>query len=125
MRHIHLALLAMILAACGTNNDPGLICTEIGCNSGIAVVLETPPSLPYRVEVYAPGSSKTRYVHDCPTQSSCTPGIFFQDFTPDRVIVEVITASGTQRHEAMPIYSETQPNGPGCPPVCRNAMVRI
>ena len=98
-------------------------CTLIGCASGIEVVLEQPPAVPYRVEAYV-SSQMPRYVYRCDS-GSCLPRIFFEEFTPFRVFVEVISGTGTQVYEVIPRYSESRPNGPQCDPLCRNAVIRL
>ena len=97
-------------------------CTLIGCSSGLEIVLDAPPSIPYRVEVYVDGQA--RYVYRCDTPTSCRSA-FFSEFTPASVHVEVITADGIQRVHASPQYTVSRPNGEDCEPLCRTAVVRI
>jgi hypothetical protein len=116
------AVAALGLASCGDflGSDS---CTLIGCTSGLNVVLEDVTSAPYRVEVYS-GPSTTRYVLEC-TANPCAQ-IFFPDFTPQRVFAEVIRPNQlTRRYEVIPSYSESRPNGGNCPPLCRNATIRL
>lgn len=129
MRLFVIGCLAILsLTACSTPTDPDTgsdrICTMIGCDSGITIVLENPPAGPYRIEAYV-YSQGPRYVHRCERQSGCATRVFFPEFTPYRVFVEVISDVGTQRYEVVPKYQESQPNGPDCPPLCRTAVVRL
>ena len=110
------------VAACGGSTDPQA-CTLIGCDSGIEVILEQPPAAPYRVEAYT-SSQQQRHIYRC-EPSSCPPRIMFSGLTADRVIIEVISEAGTRRHDVAPGYTESRPNGPGCDPLCRNAIVRL
>lgn len=118
-------IMLLLLAGCSRSTAPGQVCTLIGCDSGIQVVLEKPPAGPYRIEAYVNSSQGPRYVYRCERQSGCPDRAFFPEFTPDRIFIEVITESGTQRYEAAPKYQESQPNGPECPPLCRTAVIRL
>lgn len=128
MRSFHLSLalplLGMALLSCA--RDPAItgVCTEIGCESGIEVILESPPTGAYRVEASV-GGSVPKYVYECTSEAGCAERIFFPEFTPYRVFIEVTDATGTERYEAVPVYTERQPNGPECPPLCRNAVIRL
>lgn len=117
-----LALLALGAPACGGDGSsaadpPARACTQIGCESGIAVALERLPADARRVLVCSAGRCR--------------------DLVADRAHALVrLPATGRQRH---PIVSVTvfdrsggvvvsarrrvrirrlQPNGPGCGPVC-------
>lgn len=125
MRALVLALSPLfLLAGCSWSTEPVEVCTLIGCDSGIEMILEQPPAGSYRIEAYV-NSQGPRYVYRCDRQVGCSERVFFTDFTPYRVFVEVVTDSGTQRYEVLPKYSESQPNGPDCPPLCRTAVVRL
>lgn len=117
-------VVALVLTACSPFTRTARVCTEIGCDSGIEVVLESPPAGSYRVEAYVDPQGP-RYVFRCERQSGCTDRIFLDEFTPHRLFVEVISDSGTQRYEAAPNYQESRPNGPDCPPLCRTGVVRL
>lgn len=119
-----LPLLATVVGSCGA--VPGITgaCTEIGCESGIEVVLESPPAGAYRVEATV-GGSAARYVYQCADEEGCAGRIFFPEFTPYRVFIEVTDATSTERYEVVPEYTEHRPNGPDCPPLCRNAVIRL
>ena len=116
--------LALVLAACGKSTDPVRFCTEIGCDSGIEIVLENRPAGAHRIEAYV-YSQGPRYVYRCDQPSGCSDRVFFTEFIPNRVFVEVISDTGTQRYEAVPRYQEARPNGPECPPLCRTAVIRL
>lgn len=125
MRTLLLSLpLALLLTACSGSTDPVRVCTLIGCDSGIELVLENPPTGAYRIEAYV-YSEGPRYVYRCERQSGCNDRVFLAEFTPYRVFVEVISESGAQRYEVVPTYQESQPNGPNCPPTCRKAVIRL
>ena len=116
-----IAVLAMTLSSC--DPDERLqACTLIGCESGLRVVLTTPPAAPYRVEAYVPGSA-VRQMRQCNTGGTCD--ITFVDFTPAQVTIEVITTADTVRRDAAPAYQISRPNGPQCDPECRSATVTV
>lgn len=123
---LRIFVLFVLLAGfrCDSVSTTGVVCTDIGCDSGLTVMLQSPPDAPYRIEVHVSGSS-VRYIQTCSSQTACGSTAFFSDFTPERVIVEVISALGTERYEARPTYQRNQPNGPGCDPVCWTAAVRL
>ncbi|HEX7024684.1 MAG TPA: hypothetical protein VF187_07690, partial [Gemmatimonadales bacterium] len=64
------------------------------------------------------------YAYDCAGGATCQQDIFFPELVLDRIIVKVTTALGSRLTEiANPEYVNSQPNGPDCPPVCRQATV--
>jgi hypothetical protein len=115
-------LVGLVLAGCSSGSPPPQICTLIGCESGLEIVLEARPAGAFRVEASAPGQPAR--VIDCPTAASCER-IFFDDFTPDSVTVRVTAAAGAMSWNGRPSYRTLQPNGPACPPTCRQATVRV
>ena len=115
--------LCSLLVGCDNFTDPG-VCTLAGCSSGLEIVLEDPPDVPYVLEASAqPDGSE--HVFECSNASGCTNRVFIKNFTPLRVYVEVITEAGTDRFEVVPTYQEFRPNGPRCPPLCRRAIVHL
>ncbi len=126
-RAVHLlapvTLLLLATTFCNDATHPK-VCTEIGCESGVEVLVFPQPAGSFRVEVFPLGSPAS-YVRDCETAADCNQ-IFFADFTPDYVNVRVTTTTDTVFLEAVRLdYAEFQPNGPGCPPVCRTASVTV
>lgn len=116
-----LALASTVLASgCGSITE---VCTLMGCTSGIEVQLEEEPPVPYRIEAAADGGT-ARYVYECGQTARCSP-IFFAEFTPDWVLFSVIVGADTTWYEVRPTYTEQQPNGPGCEPICYNSVVRL
>ena len=98
------------------------MCTLIGCQSGLTVALTSQPAVPYRVEAYTIGDGP-RFVRECPGTAACP--IFFQDFTPGHVFLDVVVGSATATHERNVTYTVSRPNGPGCDPECRQATVTV
>lgn len=124
MRATHLAAAALLAAGCSPGAEPVRACTMIGCEDGLEVTVEGAPAGPFRVEAALPGSAAPR-VFECPAAGECGGRAFFAGFTPDSVIVRVIVAGDTTTRALRPQYRTAQPNGSGCPPVCRQATVRV
>ena len=123
--HLDGRVVIVALAIALTSCDPGErleACTLIGCDSGLRVVLTAPPTAPYRVEAYVPGSA-VRQVRQCTAGGPCD--IAFAGFTPGQVTIEIITTVDTLRRDVAPSYQVSRPNGPGCDPECRNATVTL
>ena len=114
-------LLGLTLSSC---SDQGRICTDIGCYSGLEIQVNPAPTIPFRIEAFVPGSSAL-YTQDCANAADCTH-IFLPEFTPDDVSVRLIAGGDTTfLEDAQPQYTELQPNGPGCPPICRVGHITI
>lgn len=118
---VALFMLLPLIPAC--ESTVGEACTLIGCSSGIEVQLEETPAIPYRVEADA-GGGDAKYVFECDSAEECPP-IFFAEFTPDWLIINVISGTDTTWYEVRPSYEKNQPNGPACEPTCFNAVVRL
>ncbi len=104
-------------------DPPMQICTKIGCSDGLTMVVENAPAAPYTVEVALPdGTSRTER---CEAASGCDAGLFFEGVTAEEVTVRITGTAGTSSQAIRPEYAETQPNGPGCPPTCRQARVQV
>lgn len=100
-----------------------IACTKRGCDSGILVEFETPPTVPYRIEASSSGS-RARYVFECEDPRRCGQP-FFADFLPYRVHLLVTSEGWTRRYERLPKYERIHPNGPQCDEGCRKATVTI
>ena len=119
-----LAIALVFVAAFGSGCDvlgPSA-CTLIGCTGLVVEVTGAPGQTPVTVVVTAPDGS-TRSIN-CTSATGTCP-VSFPDFTPVTVTIRVST--GTQITEVMrqPMYEVTRPNGPSCPPECRNAQVTV
>ena len=111
------------LGGCGAL-APGA-CTLIGCQDGLMVQLATVPSGDFRVELRATSpTSQPVYVFVCGSNTSCQHGVFFPGYGEDQAFVTVVTSAGARTTEVTGIrYRLTRPNGPNCPPECRQATV--
>jgi hypothetical protein len=117
-----LSFLALTLTGCSDHLQ--LVCTLIGCDSGLEIQVNPVPTTPFRVEASALGYSAV-YTQECPDPADCTR-IFLPEFTPAVVRIRLIVGADTTFIEATnPEYTEVRPNGPDCPPLCRIGHVTI
>ena len=116
------ALAGTLLVACSRSAPAGRVCTQIGCDSGLAVVVEGTPPGAFRVEARASGEAPR--VEECRSARDCGR-IFFTGFLPAEVTVEVIAGEATSSRTVLPAYETLTPNGPDCPPTCRQARVTV
>ena len=97
-------------------------CTLIGCTGLVVEVTGAPSQIPVTVVVTAPDGS-TRST-SCTSVGGTCP-VSFPDFTPASVAIRVLTGTQTIEETRQPTYEVTRPNGPECPPECRNARVTV
>lgn len=116
-----LFIIALLMTSCGGRSDEPVMCTLIACSDGITVELQG--NVPANYTVTARAGSEARS-HECSQAQPCGP-IMFENFTPDRVAIEITSAAGTVRREVTPEYRTVRPNGPNCPPECRQARVIV
>jgi hypothetical protein len=118
-----LMALLVALAACGDK-----VCTAAGCYTGLTVHLASKPTQPYRVEVSTDGGPTpyTVYVYDCPNPQACTQDPTFPAFIPERLSVRITVGAASRLDESVrPNWATAQPNGPTCPPTCRQATITV
>jgi hypothetical protein len=95
------------------------MCTQIGCSDGLNVELD---GFDEEVELELTAGEETRRV-TCLPPGPCRH--FIPDFTPAEVTVVALLEDGTEEERSFtPEYRDEQPNGPDCPPVCRQASIR-
>lgn len=120
--HSCLAMLA-VLNACQPTPPTTQVCTLIGCSDGVTVVVQNAPPTPYTVQVTLPDGS--RRAARCEAAPGCGAGVFVADVSADELTVEVIGSGGRSSQVVRPSYEVSRPNGPSCPPVCRQARVQV
>lgn len=113
--------LALATSSCSSRSEEQVVCTLIACSDGITV--EVQGNVPATYTVTARAGTETRS-HQCSSTQPCQP-IMFENFTPENVIIEVTSAAGTVRREVKPEYRQVRPNGPKCPPECRQARIVV
>ena len=117
---ITLVLVAALGSACSGLGPTA--CTLIGCTGLVVEVTGAPAQTPVTVAVTAPDGS-TRST-TCTSATGTCP-FSFPDFTPATVTIRVSAGTKTTEETRQPAYEVTRPNGPGCPPECRNARVTV
>lgn len=101
--------------------DPA--CTLIGCAPSLTLEFAEQPAGLLRVEATDVASADRRVI-DCTNPGLCSGGlVHFTDFTPEDVIIRVITQTGTTEQTFHPSYQRSRPNGPRCEPECRQARI--
>ena len=119
-----LAITLVLVAAFGSGCDvvgPSA-CTLIGCTGLVVEVTGVPGQTPVTVVVTAPDGS-TRSTTCTSVTGNCP--VSFPDFSPASVTIRVLTGTQTTEVTRQPMYEVTRPNGPACPPECRNARVIV
>lgn len=93
-------------------------CTQIGCDDGLGVELD---GFQEEVEIELTAGDETRTL-TCLPPGPCHH--FVPEFLPEEVTVTVFLPEGEERRTFTPEYRDERPNGPDCPPVCRQARIR-
>lgn len=118
------ALAALALAGCAPRE---VQCTLIGCVDGLSVSFTGAQPASYTLEARAAGHEPV--IVDCSSDQAtfqCRPdGTFLADFTPEEVTLHITWDGGEVERTVRPVYTESRPNGPDCPPVCRSGQVTI
>lgn len=126
MRAVAFLLLSVttlsLLGGCAAPAPPQQMCTMMGCEDGLGVVVEGTPVGAYRIEARAAGGETQ--VRECASPQACGL-VFFAGFLPEEVTVEVIAGGERSSRTARPLVESVQPNGPDCPPTCRQARVTV
>jgi hypothetical protein len=114
-----------LVAGCSLVDGPETVCTLIGCESGLHVRLETLPAGPVKIEVFGQsGDAAPAYTYDC-TRSACDQTVFFPGMILEQGSVRVTSSAGIRSTAIRPFYNSHRPNGPNCPPDCRQATVTV
>jgi hypothetical protein len=113
----------LLVAAFGAACDVlGPSCTLIGCTGLVVEVTGVPALTPLTVVVTAPdGSARSG---TC-TAATGTCQVSFADFSPASITIRVVAGTRTTEETREPRYELSRPNGPRCPPECRNARVTV
>ncbi len=106
---------AALLAGCMPS-----VCKEIGCEDGLTVRFDSPPTGAFRMEAFV-ANQPGEYAFACTDAAACSS--MFRGLVAERVTVRLITAQGTFSREFQPRYREVYPNGRRCPAACRQATV--
>lgn len=116
-------LLTMAVALAGCDDTTSQACTEIGCSDGLRVTLRQAPGVELQV-VASTGAGDER-TGTCVVEPDGSCEVRFYDFVPEEVTIAVFGGDQPVSVTLQPAYGELQPNGPGCPPICRQATVEL
>lgn len=122
-RLMSLTVLSLLLG-CSTADKA---CTLIGCNDGLSVTFKGSPPENFTLRLKADGQADINVT--CPggsTQFTCLPDrVMINNYTPTQVDVTYTAGDKTLTRSFTPSYTSSEPNGPGCGPVCRQASVEL
>lgn len=124
-------LLLLLLAACTPAQPTVRACTEIGCSNELRIVVDGSLPATYTIELAAPGletvsltctngQSSEASIHECRPD-----GALFRDLAPDEVTITFTSDAGIVSDTLRPTYTTAQPNGPECPPICRQGTATL
>lgn len=121
------AFLAVIMTAAvaGCVDSAPPVCTLIGCDSGVRIELaqSLPEGATVRLEPDGPGGVAVSF--HCTAASPCESPLFARDFTPESLTVRIQGGGIDYSESFTPTYTISRPNGPNCPPECRNATIVV
>lgn len=137
--------LLVLLLACGDDHDSGgRACTAIGCTSGFTITLEDGIRIsgnsrliidldldgePRRCELSA--GDKPTINENCGAitfdwEGDTLKRFIVHDDDPDTLgLIIQLDEQELHKLETQPDYQHVQPNGPGCPPECRQALITL
>lgn len=116
-----LIVLTALAGCANVTEEPPQACTEIGCSDGLAV--EVVSSLAQSISVTVKAGAQELHTFRCDPGQPCRA--FIDNQTPAEVTIEVQTAQGAVSKTYRPEYQINRPNGPGCPPECKQATVTV
>jgi hypothetical protein len=93
----------------------------IGCSNGVRVLVEG--SVPERYTVQVSEGGRTLRTLECTAGSACDA--FLENETPAEVVVRMTWGDHDREWTVTPTYRDVQPNGPACPPTCRQGTIAI
>jgi hypothetical protein len=96
-------------------------CTLIGCEDALTVSVTGITAGTASVEVKAGDATMTA---TCEVRNGKCDA-YFARFIPTAATVTVRTATQTVSRTVSIAYQDSQPNGPGCNPICRQATVSV
>ena len=133
-----LAVVVLVPAGCGDEGDEarpadrggggGVICTEIGCSSGLYMDLGAigrgPPGAE-RVRICVESACRSFALGNAPIADMRVAGLKERVRVPVRMTVHGRDGRILRRNAVFAPVRRTQPNGPECPPTCFQIAVRI
>jgi hypothetical protein len=104
---------------------PQQACTRIGCEDGWSVELGDAAALPATYTIRAIVDGTVVASRECSPAQPCGDRVFLAGVTADQAELEITGGPAPLRWTVTPQYNTLQPNGPGCPPTCRQARVVV
>jgi hypothetical protein len=111
------------LLACSGSAPEVRACTMIGCSDGLTVTVANAPPAAYTVEVILPDGSVRS--GRCEVAAQCANGVFVENVSAEQVTVRIVSGASSSSQVVRPQYTVSQPNGPDCPPTCRQARAQV
>lgn len=111
------------LAGCVDSIAP--VCTQIGCESGVRIELAEPLPEGATVTLASDRPGGVAVSFQCTAASPCESPLFARDFTPESLTVRIQGGGIDYSESFIPTYTASRPNGPNCPPECRNATIVV
>ena len=114
---------AAFLGACANMSEPQRVCTLIGCDDGLSVVVNH--TLPQSFTVTVRVATQTLHTFRCDPGQPCQA--FVRNQTPEEVTVSIDAGGGQPpvSRTYRPEYRINRPNGADCPPDCKQATVTL
>ena len=100
------------------------ICTAAGCSDGVSVRVSDQRPDSISISLFINEDAEPFASRHC-TMPDQTCALFAEGVTPERVTVQIDWEGGAFRETFTLQYEEFKPNGPDCPPTCRNAATEI
>lgn len=116
---LFLAVVAVGLALVSCKSPLSVVCTDVGCDSGLFIELEGPTDESFTITAIS-GSSEPRVI-ECTAAEACW--LFIPDYAPALVRIIYESADRTVEGEFDPDWELRYPNGRDCGPACVNATV--
>lgn len=116
---------ALLGTACLSSSDPGGVCTLASCSTGLRVDLSSALPEGSRLEIFEVATPAQVRTVPCTASQRCEQFVFLVDYQPTGPIqIRIVTPGRTVTGSPItPVFQTVTPNGPDCPPSCRQARV--
>ena len=89
------------------------------------LIVEMEGQLPDEFTLTAEADGEEPRIRECSPSTSCGSTFSFEDFTPSQVKLTFQSVAGSIEQTFSPDYEVVTPNGPDCPPKCRQGTVHF
>lgn len=118
---VAIVTLSWVAACAAPETPPVQACTMIGCSDGLAV--EVNSNVQQAITVNVRTGNTVIHTFRCEAGQPCRA--FVEQQTPAEVTIVIDAPSGRVARSYQPEYRINKPNGPDCPPDCRQATVNV